>query len=97
VSSGIQATNAEGGTATIAPIASDYALLVYAPPSPSLMTPSGGYTFVWDGVSDGAGLEIGTVRIEIPERRTVRIESQMAWDFKVVSPMAGALFTGVLS
>lgn len=97
VSSGIQATNVEGGTATIAPIANDYALLVYAPPAPSLMTPSGGYTFVWDGVSDGAGLEIGTVRIEIPEKRTVRIESQMAWDFKVVSPLAGALFTGVLT
>lgn len=97
VSKAIQATNVEGETEAYAPLATKDALLVYAAPSPSLMSPSGGYTFVWDGVSDGAGLDIGTVRIEMPLRRAVRIESQMAWDSKVVAPDVGVFFNNAIA
>jgi len=97
VSKAIQATNAEGETEAFAPLATKDALLVYAPPSPSLMTPSGGYTFVWEGISDGTGLEIGTVRIEMPLKRAVRIESQMAWDSKVVAADTGVFFNNVIA
>jgi hypothetical protein len=97
VSEAVKATNVEGETAAYSFVASKSALLVYSAPAPSLMTPSGGYTFKWNGVSDGAGLEIGTVRIEMPLKRAVRVESQMAWDSKVVAPDVGVFFTAAVS
>lgn len=97
VSKAVKATNVEGETGAYGFVAGKNALLVYAAPAPSLLTPSGGYTFKWDGVSDGAGLEVGTVRIEMPLKRSVRIESQAAWDSKVVAPDVGVFFTGAVS
>jgi hypothetical protein len=97
VSKAIKATNNEGETEGYAPLATKDALLVYAAPNPSLMSPSGGYTFVWDGVSDGAGLDVGTVRIDMPLKRAVRIESQMAWDSKVVASDVGVFFNNAIA
>jgi len=97
VASAVQATNIEGETPAYSFVHGKNALLVYSAPSPSLMTPSGGYTFTWDGVSDGAGLNIGTVRIEMPLKRAVRVESQMAWDSKVVAPDVGVFFSSVVA
>lgn len=65
------------------------ALLVHAAPEPGLLTPSAGYTFGWDGVSDGAGIAVGTKQYRVEERAAQRIESQMAWDNKVVAPDLG--------
>lgn len=65
-------------------------LLTHSAPTPGLLTPSAGYTFVWNGVSDGAGLSVGTVSFRMEELRARRIESQMAWDNKVVAADLGA-------
>lgn len=65
-------------------------------PTPGLLTPSAGYTFAWDGVSDGMGLEIGTVNIPMPLKRAVRIESQSAWDNKVVAAELGLFMSNVV-
>jgi hypothetical protein len=35
---------------------------------------------------------VGTSRIEVPIRRVVRIESQLAWDIKIVGTDLGAFF-----
>jgi hypothetical protein len=40
-------------TGTYLPIVDDDALLIYAPPSPGLFVPAGGYTFYWQ---PGGGL-----------------------------------------
>jgi hypothetical protein len=93
VAKAVKATNVEGETAAYAQVSGDNALLVYVPPSPSLLTPSAGYTFEWTGVSDGVGENVGTVRIPIPEKRVVRVESQMAWDAKVIAADMGYFFS----
>jgi hypothetical protein len=90
------ATNLENETAAYDWMAADDALLVYVAPSPGRMTPSAMYTFTWSEVSDGTATAIGTTRIEIPERRVVRIESQLAWDIKVVGADLGVFFNDVL-
>jgi hypothetical protein len=93
VARAIKATNIEGETAAYSQIFSDSALLAYVAPTPSLLTPSAGYTFEWTGVSDGMGMNVGVTRIEMPLKRAVRVESQMAWDSKVVAPALGYFFS----
>lgn len=87
-------TSVEGETDVIATQAGTGALLVYTPAAAGRDVAAAGYTFMWDGVSDGIGTTVGTVRIEIPERRVVRIESQQAFANKVVGAAFGAYFTG---
>ena len=73
------------------------ALLVHAAPEPGLLTPSAGYTFGWDGVSDGAGIAVGTKQFRIEERACQRIESQVAWSNKVVAPDLGLFATSLVA
>ncbi|ATW59903.1 major capsid protein [Arthrobacter phage Waltz] len=65
--------------------------------APGLLTPSAGYTFAWDGVSDGQGLTIGTTQFRMQELRADRVESQSAWDNKVVAPELGVYLSGVVA
>lgn len=73
------------------------ALLMYVNQNPSPLQPSAGYRFAWRGVSDSLGLTIGTVRIPMPHLRAERIESQMAWDNKVVAPDLGYFFNSAVA
>lgn len=73
------------------------ALLMYVAPNPSLLQPTAGYRFTWRGVSDGLGLTVGTVRIPMPAIRSDRIESQMAWDHKVVATDMGYFFSAAVA
>lgn len=93
VARAVRATNNEGAAGAYAFVQGDNALVAFVPPSPSLMTPSAGYTFEWTGVTDGGGETIGTSRIPMPELRAVRIESQMAWDSKRVAANLGYFFS----
>lgn len=97
VASAVYATNVEGETAAYDFALGKNALLCYVAPSPGLMTASAGYRFVWTGVSDGYGLTAGTVRIPLPKQRAVRVESQMAWDNKVVATDLGYFFSAAVS
>lgn len=92
IADAVNATNLEGETAAYDFMAGANALLAYIAPNPSRMTPSAMYNFTWSEVSDGSMVSVGTVRIEIPERRVVRIESQLAWDIKIVGTDLGAFF-----
>ncbi len=67
------------------------ALLVYAAPSPGLMQPSGGYTFVWTGlVGSNEGQVVETYRDDKVISDVIRMRA--AWDHKVVSNTLGVLF-----
>lgn len=68
------------------------ALLVYAPPSPGLMTPSGGYTFSWTGLMGAAdqGQRIKRFRIEPIE--STRVEIQMSFQMKLIAADLGAFW-----
>lgn len=97
VAQAVKATNLEGETAAYSFVHGKHALLCYVPPAPGLLTPSAGYTFVWQGVSDGMGMNVGTTRFYIPEIRSWRIESQMAWDSKVVATDLGYLLASAVA
>jgi len=73
----------------------DNLLLVYAPPRPGLMVPTGGYIFAWTGYNSGYNVGIST--IELPTHKAIRYEGEMAYDQKILAPDLGYLFTNVLS
>jgi hypothetical protein len=97
VAKALKATNTEGETEAYAFTHGKHALLCHAAPSPGLMTPSCGYTFAWDGVSGGLGEAIGIGSIDVPLKKATRIESESAWDNKVVGTDLGYFFNGAVA
>jgi hypothetical protein len=91
-------TAKEGATTAMSyAVNSKAALLVYANPSPSIMMPSGGYTFTWAGLfgSGAGGARIKKFRME--QLAADRIEGEMAWDMKLVSSDVGTFFTAAVA
>lgn len=88
----IENTGPMGGTDNFAFMNNKTALLVYAAPNPGLMQPSGGYIFTWAGfLGAGAfGTRIRRFRMEAIE--SDRIEGEMAFDMKIISPDTGIFF-----
>jgi hypothetical protein len=97
VSRAIKNTAAEGATVSMSSIAGKNALLCYVAPSAGVLTPTAGYSFEWRGVSDGMGQNVGISRFRMPELRADRIESQMAWDNKVISADLGYFFASCVA
>jgi len=96
VSDAVQNTAEEGATDNFDFIAGKNALIVFAAPSPSRLKPSGGYTFNWVGRRD-ATQGVTTRRLEMPKQKATRIETEMAWDFKLIEAELGAFFSNVVS
>ena len=95
VSRAIKNENAEGASASYTRVMSTAeALLVYAPPTPSLMHPSGGYTFSWTGYS-GAREGQRVSRFRMDHLRADRIEMEMSYDQKLISASLGYFFQSV--
>ena len=71
------------------------ALLCYVNPTPSPRAPSAGYCFEWKGVSDGLGETVATRSFNMPQlgKRHQRVESELAFDNKVVASAMGYYFT----
>lgn len=74
----------------------DDALLVYAAPSPSMMEPSGGYTFVWTGMAGSVG-GVAVKRIRMEHIESDRIEGQTALDFKQVAADVGIFYDDLVA
>lgn len=93
----VQNTSKEGNaTQTVASILGKGALLCYAAPSPSLQTPSAGYTFAWTGLH-GAGATGGRIsRIPMEHLRADRIEGELAYDQKLVCSDLGQYFASAI-
>lgn len=101
VMDGIQVTSDENKdfetSMTTAFIAGKKALLVYAAPRPSLMMPSGGYTFSWSKFV-GAGPEGQRIsRFRMDELKSDRIEGEMAYDQKLTCADLGVFFDTVIA
>lgn len=75
------------------------ALLVYAAPSPSLDTPTGGYTFAWTGLVGGATNQMGAViergREELAHSDV--FQGRMAIDPELVAPELGEFYTACVA
>lgn len=86
-------------TFTGAMIAGKHALLCYVNPSPGIMEPTSGYSFMWKGISRGIGTTVSAYRIPMPwlGLSTVRIEAEVAWANKIVGADLGAFFSAVVA
>ena len=73
------------------------ALLLHSADAPGLLTPSAGYNFMWRGVSDDLGLTVGTKQYRVEEKAATYVESNVAFDFKVVAPDLGAYFASAVA
>ncbi len=73
------------------------ALLTYSAPSPSLMQPTAGYTFTWNGYVGGnaQGIRIKSFRME--HIAADRIEAEMTYDMKVVATDCGVFIKNVIA
>ena len=73
------------------------AALYYAPSSPSLMTPSAGYTFTWNGYLGGNSEGIKIKRFRMEHIASDRIEAEMTYDMKVVASDLGVFLNGAVA
>lgn len=73
------------------------ALLLYAPSTPSLMTPSAGYTFTWSGYLGGNSQGIRVKRFRMENIASDRIEAECTYDMKVVCPDLGVYLSDVVA
>lgn len=91
-----EVTSVEGQTITTGFQYGKSALLCYSAPRPSLMLPSAGYTFAWNAFGNGIGARIQ--RYEMKHLNSAeRVEGDLAFDFKVVAPLAGYFFSGIVA
>ena len=96
VSKAIETTSDEGQTNTSSFICGKDALLVYSAPSPSVNTPSAGYTFSWQGYLGGQGN--GEVSKYYDQKiKSDVIEAETAFDHKLVSADLGAFWDTIIS
>lgn len=89
--------SAPPNTGTYSYLNSNNFLLVYANPAPSILQPTGGYVFSWQGLF-GAGAQgnrIMTFRME--QLKADRIEGEMSFDMKLVGPNLGVYGYNVLA
>lgn len=97
VTKAIKNTAAEGATAAYSFVQGKHALLCYVNPTPGILQPSAGYQFLWRGVSEGLGTNVGISRFRMDNLRADRIEAQMAWDNKVVASDLGYFFASAVA
>lgn len=96
VMNAIENTAREGQAPSHSFIGGKHALLVYAAPTPGLMTPTAGYTFSWTGFL-GAGAQGGRIKsFRMEALESDRVEIQMAFDQKLVGADLGYFFAGAV-
>jgi hypothetical protein len=68
------------------------ALLTYSPETPGIMVPSAGYTFMWKGVSQGLGTNIGIKRFRMEWLNSDRVEGEVSFDNRLIGSDLGYFF-----
>lgn len=97
VAQAIKATNIEGATEAYSFVHGKAALLCYVPSAPSLLTPSAGYIFAWTGLDGGLGSAVATSVMRMDLRKADRVETEAAWDNKLVASDLGYYFASVVA
>lgn len=87
----------EGLAAVNAFIAGKHALLCYVAPSPGLLTPTSGYTFVWKGLTGASDVGVAISSFRMQQIKSDRIEGEFAYDDKVVASSMGYFFNGAVA
>jgi hypothetical protein len=97
VASAVQNTAQENQTGVFGFIVSNSFLLVYANPAPSILQPSAGYIFSWQGLF-GAGAQGNRIKVfRMEHLESDRIEGQMAFDMHQVGTDLGVFGLNVLA
>lgn len=92
---GVNGSNPQGGSFNY--LVANSFLLTYAAPAPSILQPSAGYIFSWQGLF-GAGAQGNRIkRFRIEPIESDRIEGEMAFDMKQVGLDLGIYGTSVLA
>ncbi len=91
----VQNSALEGATDAIDFIAPDNALLYYAPRTVAIGTVTAGIQFSWRGYVGATPSGQRTKKFRMPHLESDRVEVDMAFDYKVVAPSLGYLFTTV--
>jgi len=73
------------------------ALLCYTPDSPGLQTPAAGYTFTWNGYLAGNAYGVRMKNFRMEHIAADRIEGEMTYDMKVVSPDMGVFLASAVA
>lgn len=94
---GVQNAANEGATASYDFFLGDHALLVYAAPSPSILQPSGGYTFAWTGFTGAGPMAQRMKRFRMEHLSSDRVEGEMAVDHKLVAADLGVFFENAVA
>ena len=101
IADSIQATSEEDPdfetAMTTAFITAKVALLVYANPAPSILMPSAGYTFSWNGYLGAGAMGQRTSRFRMDHLKSDRIEGEMAYDQKIVCSDCGVFFNSIVA
>jgi hypothetical protein len=94
----IENTGKEGDANSHSFISGKKALLTYAAPAPSLLAPSAGYTFSWQGYLGQTNEHgIATARIPVPLLKSDRIEGEISMDHKLVSADLGFFWDTIVA
>jgi len=89
----IQNISIEGAADDLQFVFGNDVLICYAPPRPGLLTPTGGYTFMW-GARVGGSTRI--LRFRMEHLKSDRIEGEMSYDQKLVAAEMGAFLLNVV-
>jgi hypothetical protein len=92
----VENTSQEGSADSINFMYGKSMLLAYAPPNPGLMIPSAGYIFPWTGYIGAGAYGNSISRFRMDALKSDRVEGEMAFDIKLVSPDLGQFFTAVV-
>lgn len=73
------------------------ALLVYANPTPSIMQPTGGYTFSWTGLLGAGNMGQRISRFRMEHLKADRVEIEMSYAQKLVAAELGVFFNTLIA
>jgi hypothetical protein len=97
VAKAIKATNTEGQTTATDFIVGKVAWLGYVDPNPGLEVPTAGLTFNWRQSVAGNLAQAPVYQFRMDELKADRIETEIAFDMKVVSADLGTFFTSAVA
>lgn len=92
----VSSTGNEGGAQTTNFMAGKHVGLFYTTNAPSLMTPTAGYTFSWNGYT-GAVAGMRTSKLRMEPIKSDRIEGENAYIQKVVAASMGYFLSGAVA
>lgn len=99
VAKAVMDSGSEGKSASsVAFIAGKHALLLHVAPNPGLEVATAGLTFAWKGLNSGMNdLGVVTRKLRIDTRLSDRIETEVAFDMKIIASELGYFFASAVA